>query len=75
MYPPPTPTPLAYAVHQYVTINPNDWAIWQFADESINYWNYYHNLGLVIQIAIIVIMVIAFVVLMIRLIQQTMNEN
>ena len=70
----PTPTPMPQGVPM-INLNAGDYRIWQFTDEAIQIWNYDHNLGLMIQIGIIVIIVVVFVALMIRLLQNTMSEE
>ena len=76
MNPIPTPTPYAYQTVEYITaLNPSDWSIWNYTDEAIQIWNYDPNLGLVVQVGIIVVIVVIFVALMIRLIQDTMSEG
>lgn len=58
----PTPTPFAYGTIDHgITINSSDYRIWSFADDAINVWNYNPAVGQVIQTAIIIILVIAFV--------------
>lgn len=71
----PTPTPFAYETVEYITLNSEEWRIWSFTDDAINVWNYNPTLGVVIQTAIIVILIIAFVVLITRLIQEMMSEE
>lgn len=71
---PPTPTALPPG-SPMITLNASDWRIWNYTDEAIQAWNFHPNLGTVIQIAIIIIIIVAFVGLMIRLVQGYMNTG
>jgi hypothetical protein len=67
MNPLPTPTPYAFVVTERITaIDASDWSIWQFTDEAINIWNYSPVVAPVIQTAVIVILIIAFIMLLMR---------
>lgn len=70
----PTPTALPPGAPM-INLNAADYRLWEYTDWAIQAWNYEPNLGLMIQIAIIVIAVVAFVWLMIRLLQDTMSEE
>lgn len=75
MNPIPTPTAYAYEITEYITaLNPSDYSIWNFTDEAIQIWNYDPNLGLVVQVGIIVVIVVIFVALMIRLVGDTSEQ-
>jgi len=76
MNPVPTPTPYAFeTVERITTLNAGDWSIWNYADDAINIWNYEPNLGLVIQTAVIVILVVAFMMILIRELQKIQDEK
>jgi hypothetical protein len=70
----PTPTPLPPGAPM-VTLNAGNYRIWQFTDEAIQVWNFDRNLGLMIQVGILVLIVIVFVAMMIHLLQNTMSEE
>jgi hypothetical protein len=75
----PLPTPTAYptveAIDMPITaVNASDWSIWEFTDEAISIWNYEPTLGQVIQTAIIIILVISFMMILIKNLQQ-LQEN
>lgn len=78
MYP-ATPTPIAVASGPALGINihVSSFRIWAFADEAIMMWQRIqdHNMGTVIQIAVILIMIIFFVPYLIRLAQGLTNEG
>lgn len=71
----PTPTALPPVNAPLITINPDDYRIWQFADEAIQIWNHQPNFGLIVQWAIIIIITVAFVALMIKLLQGVMEQE
>lgn len=71
----PTPTALPPAVSQLTALHGSDWTIWHYTDEAIQVWNYYPNLGLIIQISVIIVIIVAFVILLTRLIQGYMSDG
>ena len=71
----PTPTPLPPPEVAPITINASDYRIWQFADDAIQLWNYDPNIGTAIQIVVVVALVMAFVLLLMFLIQDIMSEE
>jgi hypothetical protein len=70
----PTPTPLPPG-SPMVNLTTSDWRIWSFTDEAIQVWHFYPSLGTVIQFAVLIILIVAFVALMIKLVQAYMNES
>lgn len=76
MYPPATPTPFAYEVTEYITaLNPTDYSVWSFADDAINVWNYQPGFGQMVQVAILIILVIAFLMILIRELQKLRDDS
>jgi hypothetical protein len=77
MNPIATPTPYAFeALAPRITaINPSDWGIWNYTDEAINIWNYNSAVGAVIQTAVIIILVSAFVMLLMREFNRIQNRE
>lgn len=76
MYPIPTPTPYAYEVTEYITaLSPSDYSAWKFADDAINVWNYQPGFGQMVQVAIVIILVIAFLVILIRELQRLRDDS
>lgn len=76
MNPIPTPTPWAYETTEYITtINPSDWSVWSFADDAINVWNYNPVVGQVVQTAIVVILVVTFLVILVRQLQELQSRD
>lgn len=71
----PTPTAFPPATELLIVVDPADWQIWNFTDEAIQVWNFEPNLGLVIQVSIIIILVVAYVAMLIKLIQQLMDKD
>ena len=70
----PTPTPFP-DVAPAINLDAGDYRIWQFADDAIQVWNFEPNFGLMVQVAIVAILVVGFVTLLIRLIQEIMSEE
>lgn len=65
----PTPTPIANASEALINITAAEFRIWRFAPDIVQYWNYANrefSAGLVIQIAVITVMIIALVPLVMR---------
>lgn len=58
-----------------INLTASDWRIWNYTDEAIQIWHFYPNLGTVIQMAVVIIIIVAFVGLMIKLVQGYMNEG
>ena len=76
MNPIPTPTPYAFETVTHITaLDAGDWSIWNFADDAINIWNYNQVVGQVFHTAIILILVMAFVIILIRQLQQIQTEG
>jgi hypothetical protein len=74
---PPTPTPLPAAPVAPIVLDATRWRVWAFTDEAIMIWQQMqrHNMGTVIQIAVILIIVIFFVVYITRLAQALTDEG
>lgn len=70
----PTPTPYAFGTSQYVMeVETSNWRIWSVTDDAINVWNYEPSIGVVIQTAIIIILVVVFIMLLIKELQNIQN--
>ena len=74
---PPTPTALPAAPAAPIIYNAASWRIWAFTDEAIMVWQQMqrHNMGTVIQIAILLIIVIFFVSYVVSLLNSVTNEG
>lgn len=76
MNPIPTPTPYAYeTIERITTLDAGDYSIWNFADDAINVWNYNPTVGLVFQTVVVLVLIIAFVIILTKLIQMIMSER
>lgn len=72
----PTPTAYAFPVGTpAINLDMADVGLWAYTDDVINVWNYQENFGLMVQWAIIAIMVIAFLGILYRLIQGTIERD
>jgi len=76
MYP-PTPTPLAAAPASPLVFDAGLWRIWAFADDAIMIWQQMqrHNMGTVIQIAVILVIIIFFVWYVVNQTRNLTQEN
>lgn len=71
----PTPTAMPVVSEPIITISSDSFRIWEFTDEAVQIWNHQPNFGLMIQWGIIIAIVATFVVLMIHLLQKTMDQE
>ena len=62
-------------MERITALNASDWSIWNYADDAINIWNYEPNLGLVIQTAVLLVLVVAFVMILIKEIKKLQDEG
>jgi hypothetical protein len=73
---PPTPTPLPPAPAAPVVVSAANWKIWKFADDAIMVWQ---QIGpsrtQVFQVAVILVIVIAFIWLVMKWVQGLTKEG
>ena len=71
----PTPTPYMFDNPYPPIVIDVNFGMWGYADDVINVWNYYPDVGPVLQTTIILILVFAFVAYVVKLIRDIMDSN
>lgn len=72
---PATPTPFPDVIAPQIVIDAGDWGLWNYTDEAIQAWNKTPGGGAVIQYAVLLIIIISFVALLIKLVNDYREQS